>query len=145
MIKLFLSFVFVLLLSTFCFAQPFIVAGPCARVETFKVYVDNKPVEEYMPETNDSLVVDIKGLGLKEGFHKIKIVADNPIGESDPIEFWLTINENRKRTIYKIVTMDKIARIDPTYLSAFNLNELVIEIKKTGGSGSSGFNFFGLF
>jgi len=109
--------------------KPFIISSPCEQVEVFKIYVNTKPVKEYSPMTDDSLAVDIKQL-LGTGVFKMKISAGNSIGDSDPIEFILTISEQRRKTVYTISTISKLARMDPTYLDSFDLEKLLLEIPK---------------
>ena len=77
-------------------AEPFLVTGPCNQVEVFKVYVGTQDAKVYSPMIDDSLAVDIKSL---VGFGKfnIKLIAENSIGDSDTIEFWLTVQNIRKK------------------------------------------------
>ena len=109
--------------------KPFIISSPCDQVEVFKIYVNTKPVKEYSPMTDDSLAVDVKQL-VTTGVFKMKISAENSIGTSDPIEFTLTISEQRRKIRYEINIIPKFSRLDPTYLSAFDLDHLVLEIPK---------------
>ena len=111
--------------------QPAIVTGPCSKVDVFRIYSNSKLIKEYMPEVDDSLKINIIDLIKGHwGLLKIKIIAENDIGDSYPIEFWLSVSENRRKIIYKIDTIDKIERADPTYLGAFKLDELVVEVTK---------------
>jgi len=111
--------------------QPAIVTGPCNKVDVFRVYSNNKLVKEYMPEVDDSLKVNITDLVKGHwGMLRIKIIAENDIGDSDPIEFYLLVSENRRKIVYRIDTIDKIERSDPTYITAFKTDELVVEVIK---------------
>lgn len=110
-------------------AKPFLVTGPCDQVEVFKVYVNAKEAKTYSPMMDDSLAVNIKSL-VSFGKFKIKLIAENSIGDSDSIEFWLTVEDHKKKIVYTITTIPKIAIVDPTYLSAFKLDKLVLEVPK---------------
>lgn len=109
--------------------KPFLVTSPCNQVKVFNVYVNKKNPRIYSPMIDGSLAVNITGL-VGFGDFTIKLIAKNSKGYSDSIEFWLKVENYRKKTVYKIIPIPRIAKVDPTYLGAFKLDKLILEIPK---------------